>query len=145
MTGEFLVPGMVHDHTSYYRKLQEIAIYAERADFQALEQALSDRDVIKFKNSRMIPLYQEITAIVKHINNTDEKKTVREYYQDIYKIKNNRDLSEAQKQEKEQTIKSYYQALIDKIQSESQESSKRIDNLHEELLYLYNLLRLWDQ
>ena len=133
------------DHNAYYRKLQELAVYAERADYKAMEEAVNDKHILKYKNQRMIPLYQEIVSIIKHLNNTEEKKIVKDYYYDISLLRTNDQLSEAEKQEKEQTIRAYYQALIQKVHGEEQQAEKRIDIMHNQLILLYNLLTLWDK
>ena len=133
------------DHTSYYRRLQELAVYAERGDYQSLNDALNDKEILRYKNLRMIPLYQEAVAIIKHINNTEQRKIIQDYYRDAFALKKNSKLTEAEKQHNEQLLKAHYDALLNAVDAEYQEPTKKIDHIHQQLLYLYNLFRVWDQ
>jgi hypothetical protein len=79
MRENVLIPDFVYDQTDYYLKLQEQALMLQDADYEGLEDVTDDIAVIRFKNSRMMPLYSEITSLIKHMREEDETKLIREY------------------------------------------------------------------
>lgn len=79
MVANVLIPDFVYDQTSYYLKLQEQAILHERADFEGLEENMSEINLIKEKNVKLMPIYEELVNLIKHITYDEETKYLEEY------------------------------------------------------------------
>jgi len=67
MKAQVIIPDFIYDQTSYYIKLQEQASYLEQGNYEALEKSQDPSELIKFKNSKISPIYAQIVGVIKHI------------------------------------------------------------------------------
>ena len=51
-----------------------MAILADQADNEGLEQLLGQEDHLEAKNALLKPIYRELKAQIRHMTNTEERK-----------------------------------------------------------------------
>lgn len=143
MVSEVLIPDFVYDQTAYYLQLQELAILYERADFQGMEGAMNEAEFIREKNTKILPLYSELVSLIKKITYDQEAQYLEDYSHLKDVIENNEEFTIAGKEEKINKLKSSYKQLISQWKTESNSPSQRINTLHDQLVYLFSLLKIW--
>lgn len=79
MVGEVLVPDFVYDQTNYYTHLQEQALLYETAQFEEMEENITEHKFTKIKNDLLAPIYAELVSIIKRITHNQETAYLEEY------------------------------------------------------------------
>jgi len=143
MVSEVLIPDFVYDQTAYYLQLQELAILYERADYQGMEGAMNEAEFIREKNTKILPLYSELVSLIKKITYDQEAQYLEDYSYLKDVVENNEELTIAGKEEKINKLQSSYKQLISQWKAESNSPSNRINTLHDQLVYLFSLLKIW--
>jgi hypothetical protein len=143
MVSEVLIPDFVYDQTAYYLHLQELAILSERADFQGMEGAMNEAEFIRQKNTKILPLYSELVSLIKQITYDQEAQYLEDYSYLKDVIENDKELTSQYKEEKVNKLKSSYKQLISQWKTESNSPSERINTLHDQLVFLFSLLKTW--
>ena len=52
----------------------------EAADYEGLEELESDKKMIDYKNKQLLPLYSDITSLVKHAKNDETTQLLKEFH-----------------------------------------------------------------
>ncbi|KRX02102.1 hypothetical protein PPERSA_06297 [Pseudocohnilembus persalinus] len=140
-----LIPNFIYDETDYYLKLNEEALLYSVGDFDGLEELQSENKYIKYKNKLLMPIYQEIVSLVKHMKNTKLSKLDKEYQVALSII--NKQFSEFnQQEEKQKQIEKLEKSFaVLKKNALNELEKNQVDFMREHLLMLYNLLELWKQ
>lgn len=144
MVGEVLVPDFVYDQTTYYTHLQEQALLYETAQFEEMEENISEHKFTKAKNDLLAPIYAEVVSIIKRITHNQETEYLEEYNHLKEVILSKERLTPEEQQEKISRLRDSYSQLIANLRGELGQTSNKINNLHEQLLFLYNLLKTWE-
>ena len=74
-----VIPQTVLDYGDYQKKLQNLAIYAEQADYKAMQEVLDSQNSIDVKNQLLQPLFRELKSQIRHMSSTPEAQIIKEY------------------------------------------------------------------
>jgi hypothetical protein len=143
MKAEVLIPDFVWDQTNYYVRLQEQAMFYQKGDFDGLEEAMNDAEITRIKNARLMPMYAEIVGLVKHLTNNDETTLIKEFNHAKHLIEN-KNLSIKETEDQINKLREAYRNIIDKALEEGDQTQSKINKTQEQLLILYNILKLWE-
>ena len=122
--------------TSHSRLLP--AYSASAGEFDQLENLHNEQRYIQIKNKILMPLYQDIKSIIKHIKNTPQRRLQREFEVNLALLQ-----KEQRSAEEVAKYQQAYASLLEKVNE--QQNAKRIETLHKEVVNIYNLLNLWGQ
>lgn len=71
-TDNFLLPHTILNFGEYQKKLQQLGMYAEQGDHEAMQKLLDNEEIIEKKNQFLQPIYRDIKATISHMTNTNE-------------------------------------------------------------------------
>ncbi|EGR26955.1 hypothetical protein IMG5_204060 [Ichthyophthirius multifiliis] len=144
---ETIIPSTVFNETEYYLKLHEQAYLYEQGRFKDLEEATLEQPEIQYKNSLIMPIYQEVVSLVKYLKNTESYKLEKEFQvaKKILKDDLTNNNQENLIQEKLVKLEKAFQKLRNELKKKQEQPDNQIEFLHQHLLILYNLLRKWSE
>ena len=139
-----LIPDNLHYQTDYFVKLQEKASLVSEGLYEEVEDYQTDQRVLQFKNSKLIPIYANITGILSHLKQNEVERLYEEYEIALYGLKEV-DITDQEKKQKSEELGNLYDQLITKVRRDMNKPKKKLQILEEKLLYVYNLLLMWRQ
>lgn len=139
-----LIPDNLHYQTDYFVKLQEKASLVAEGLYEEVEDYQSDQRVLQFKNSKLIPIYANITGILSHLKQNEVERLYEEYEIALYGLKEV-DITDQEKKQTSDELGTLYDQLITKVRRDMNKPKKKLQILEEKLLYVYNLLLMWRQ
>ena len=122
--------------------MQQALMY-DTADLEGLEDVIFETRIVKFKNARLVPLYNRIKGLIKHLKKSDEQGLLADYEVAIAHLAHKyRGVELDTKTEKLQKI---YDQLLVQIRKKAQEPANMIEDLNRKFLIFYNILQLWKE
>lgn len=109
-----------------------------------MEQAIDETDVINYKNGRLIPMYSELTSLIRFYKTDETAKVTREFEFTKGKLDAREDLSAEAKAMLLEKLKTSYSHLVAKIEGEKSKPKSQLTFLRDKLILLYNILKQWE-
>jgi hypothetical protein len=139
-----LIPNNMQQQTDYYVKLQEKAIMVHLGKYDEIEESKLDHRVMQYKNSKLIPLYANITGMLTRLRDNDIERIYEEYELAVTGLKN-AGLTLEEYTQKEEELGRFYELLIMKLKKDMNHKSVKIKLLKEKMHLIFNVLNLWKQ
>ena len=137
-----LIPNNMQYQTDYYIRLQEKAILVALGKYDEIEESKTDNRVLQYKNSKLIPLYANITGLLTRLRDSDLERLYEEFEIASYGLKE-LGLNQQALESKQQELSSFYEMLIMKLKRDMNQPKVKIKLLEEKLILIYNVLILW--
>lgn len=137
-----IIPDNLHYQSDYFVKLQEKASLMSEGLFEEVEDYQTDQRTLQFKNSKLIPLYANITGILSRMKENEVERLFDEYEISMHGLKEI-NLSDSEKKKRGEELSLLYDGLIKKVRRDLNKPKKKLEILEEKLLFVYNLLLMW--
>eukprot|EP01017_Pseudomicrothorax_dubius_P019811 TRINITY_DN2184_c0_g1_i1.p1 TRINITY_DN2184_c0_g1~~TRINITY_DN2184_c0_g1_i1.p1 ORF type:complete len:542 (-),score=159.92 TRINITY_DN2184_c0_g1_i1:59-1684(-) len=143
MIENVILPDWVFDHTDYYIRLQEQALLYERGQFDEMDDALNIKNALTYKNEKLIPLYAELVSMIRKYKGDERTKLERELESATRFLNSREDISPQERESLLGQLSKNYDSLLASLDTISKSRSHQVRLLHERILLLYNIIRLW--
>ncbi|KAM3136106.1 hypothetical protein pb186bvf_011728 [Paramecium bursaria] len=147
LVSQLVIPDRVIDEVSYYDYLSQQATLLEAMDLEGLDNYTKPDKLAEWKNRLAIPLFQRIISILKYLKqyNIANKLDIEwEACRSI--ILQDKSLSPSEIKEQLSKIDSSFQSIIsERIEGLESNPVFKLQELHKQLLRLYNLQIMWDK
>ncbi|KAL4437728.1 hypothetical protein ABPG74_012403 [Tetrahymena malaccensis] len=142
-----IMPATIYDETDYYLKLHEQAFLFEQGRLEEMEKVSLETEEIQYKNSVLMPIYQDVISMVKHLKSTESFKLEKEFQAaKRILIEDCRNMQiEDQLEEKMAKLEKAFNTLRKAQKEKFDQPENQLEFLHEHLLILYNMLRKWGE
>ena len=137
-----LIPNNMNYQSDYFVRLQEKAMLLMQGQYDEVEEYQVDQKVIQYKNSKLIPLYANITGILTRLRKNDLERLYEEYEIAVFGLKE-APFTQEEKEEKKTKISMLYEMLIMKLKRDMGKKKVKIELLEEKLVLIYNLMFMW--
>lgn len=137
-----LIPNNLQFQTDYFIKLQEKAVMLSIGKYDDLEDSKIDQRVLQFKNSKLIPVYANLTGLLSRLRKNDLERMYEEYQLATYGLKE-AGYSAEEMQNKQEKLAEFYELLIMKLKRDMNKPAVKLRLLEEKLLIIFNVLLLW--
>jgi hypothetical protein len=137
-----LIPNNLLYQTDYFVRLQERALMLSIGKYDEVEESRIANRMHQYKNSKLIPVYANLTGLLSKLRKNDLERLYEEYELAIYGLKEV-GYSEAELVEKEADLGRFYELLIMKLKKDMNTKTLKLKLLEEKLLLVYNVLILW--
>ncbi|EAR89958.2 hypothetical protein TTHERM_00561490 (macronuclear) [Tetrahymena thermophila SB210] len=142
-----IMPATIYDETDYYLKLHEQAFLFEQGRLEEMEKVSLETEEIQYKNSVLMPIYQDVISMIKHLKSTESFKLEKEFQAaKRILIEDCRNMQiEDQLEEKMAKLEKAFNTLRKAQKEKFDQPENQLEFLHEHLLILYNMLRKWGE
>jgi len=113
----------------------------EISDYDQMEDLVFENRAIKYKNSKLVPLYSRIKGLIKFMKKSPERSLLADY--EVARAHLEDKFRGKELDQKLKKMQSIYENLLVQIRKESQEAPRLIKDLSEKFLVFYNILSLW--
>lgn len=137
-----LIPNNMHYQTDYFIRLQERALMLAAGKYDEIEENKIEHRVLQYKNSKLIPLYANLTGLLTRLRKNDLERLYEEYEIAVYGLKE-AGLDEAKFKEQEQELSKFYELLIMKVKKDMNTKKIKLELLEEKMVLIFNVLLIW--
>ena len=137
-----LIPNNLQYQTDYFVKLQERAVLLSLGKYDDVEESKVEHRVIQFKNSKLVPVYANLTGLLSRLRSSDLDRMYEEYELAMYGLKEAGYSAEELTRE-EAKLGECYELLIMKLKRDMNKPAVKLRLLEEKLLVIFNVLLLW--
>lgn len=137
-----LIPNNMHYQTDYFVRLQERAMMLVTGNYDEIEENKIEHRILQYKNSKLIPLYANLTALLTKLRKNDLERLYEEYEIAVYGLKD-AGLSESEFKEKELELSKFYEMLIMKVKRDMNTKNVKLNLLEEKMILIFNVLLIW--
>jgi hypothetical protein len=137
-----LIPNNIYYQTDYFVKLQERAMMLSIGQYDEIEESRIAHRMHQYKNSKLIPVYANLTGLLSKLRKNDLERLYEEYELALYGLKES-GYSEEEFLVKEKELGHFYEMLIMKLKKDMNHKSIKLKLLEEKLLLIYNVLIVW--
>lgn len=137
-----MIPNNLQQQTDYYVKLQEKAMMVNLGKYDEIEESKLDHRVMQYKNSKLIPLYANLTGLLSRLRENDIERMYEEYELAVNGLKE-AGLSLEEYTKKEAELGHFYELLIMKLKTDMNQKKVKIKLLEEKMVLIYNVLQVW--
>lgn len=137
-----LIPNNLEYQTDYYVKLQERAVMLSLGKYDDVEESKIAHRLLQYKNSKLIPVYANLTGLLSRLRASDLDRLYEEYELALYGLKE-AGLSDQERAAREAELGAAYEQLIMKLKRDMNKPAMKLRLLEEKLVLVYNVLLLW--
>lgn len=137
-----LIPNNLQFQTDYFIKLQEKAMMLSAGQYDDLEESKIEQRVLQYKNSKLIPVYANLTGLLSRLRANDLERLYEEFQLATYGLKEAGYSAEETLQKQDQ-LAEFYELLIMKLKRDMEKPAVKLKLLEEKLLIIFNVLLLW--
>lgn len=137
-----LIPNTLTNQSDYYVRLQEKAIMVSMGQYDEMEESKLDHRVFQYKNSKLIPLYANLTGLLTRLRQNEIERIYEEYEMAVEGLKES-GLSVEAAMEREAQLSKFYEMLILKLKRDMNQKKVKLKLLEEKLLLIFNVLTIW--
>jgi len=142
-----ILPPTILSHKDYYNRLNRYALLIEQGYDKEAEESRLNEAVLKFKNKKLAPIYDELKMVIKHLTFTEEHSTFDLYTETMNRIENY--LSHSENSEITNHLKNnltyLFKKLITLIRLENEKPDNKIEIIENQMKSLVMILVLWNK
>jgi len=142
-----ILPPTILSHKDYYQRLNKYALLLEQGFDKEAEESKLNEVVLKFKNKKLAPLYDELKMIIKHLTYTEEHSTFELYRETINRIDNYLAQNEnsALTNHLKNNLTFLFKKLITLIRLENDKPDNKIELIENHIKSLIMILVVWNK